>query len=74
MVEDHLGDKDIICIADMQNEILNIGPAFDDVCNFLAPFEFTSALTKIEHNYLHQNNIPYGNQGDHVNTIIKNML
>lgn len=74
MVEDHLGDKDVICIADMQNEISSLGPAFDDVCRFLAPFELKSALTTMEHRVLHLNKIPYGDQGDNVNSIIKSML
>ena len=74
MVEDHLGDKDVICIADMQNEISNVGPAFDDVCKFLAPFELKSGLTEVEHRMLHMNNIPHGDQGDNVNSIIKSML
>lgn len=74
MVEDHLGDKDVICIADMQNEISNVGPAFDDVCKFLAPFELKSGLTDVEHRMLHMNSIPHGDQGDNVNSIIKSML
>ena len=48
MVEDHLGSKDVICIADMVKEIQTMGPAFDDVLQFLAPFVFTSSYSQIE--------------------------
>lgn len=74
MVEDHLGSKNVICIADMQHEIQTMGPAFDDVVSFLAPFILTSGLSKIEVNYLHKNSIPKGNQGEKINEIIKGML
>ena len=48
MVEDHLGDKNIICIADMENEIVTLGPEFDAVMEFLTPFELGRAFTKLE--------------------------
>ena len=74
MVEDHLGSKNVICVADMQHEIQTMGPAFDDVVTFLAPFVLSSALSRIEVNYLHQNSLPKGDQGEKINDIIKSML
>ena len=74
MVEEHLGDKNIICVADMQHEIQTLGPAFDDVTKFLAPFVLKSELGRIEVNYLHLNKIPKGNQEEKINEIIKKML
>ena len=74
VVEDHLGDKGLICVADMEHEIQTMGPAFDAVNSFLAPFVLDSPFTKSDIKWLHNNKIPAGDQGDKINEIIKGML
>ena len=69
-----MGDKDILCIADMQNEISHLGPAFENVCSFLAPFEFNAPISKLEHVVLHMNKISSGDQESKINDLIKSML
>jgi len=41
MVEDALGDYDIICVDDLVEEIVHVGPAFDKCMKFLATFSVT---------------------------------
>lgn len=74
MVEDHLGDKNIICIADMENEIVTLGPEFDAVINFLTPFDLGRAFSKLEVGILHQNHIDAGDQGEEINKLIERIL
>lgn len=74
MVEDHLGSKDVICIADMVKEIQTMGPAFDDVLQFLAPFVFTFSYSQIEVRVLRQNKVESGDLGEKINEVIRKML
>lgn len=74
MVEDHLGASDVICIADMVKEIQTLGPAFNDVIQFLAPFMLTSHLSEMEVRVLHNNKAESGDQGEKINDIIRKML
>jgi len=41
MVEDALGEYDIICVEDLVEEIVNVGPAFERCMKFLATFSVT---------------------------------
>ena len=74
IVEDHLGEKGLICVADMEHEIQTMGPAFDAVTSFLTPFVLDSPFTKTDIKWLHNNKFPAGDQGEKINEIIKGML
>ena len=74
MVEDHLGSKDVICIADMVKEMQTMGPAFADVLQFQAPFVFTSCYSQIEVRVLRQNKVESGELGEKINEVIRKML
>lgn len=41
MIEDELGECDIICVNDLVEEILNVGPHVDKCLKFLGPFRVT---------------------------------
>ncbi|KAG8388241.1 hypothetical protein BUALT_Bualt02G0105300 [Buddleja alternifolia] len=42
VVEQELGQHDIICLEDIVNEIATVGPHFKDVTNFLCPFSLNN--------------------------------
>jgi len=46
MIEDALGEYDIICVDDLVEEIMTLGPAFDKCLKFLGPFRVTPAKDK----------------------------
>jgi len=46
MIEDELGEYDVICVNDLVEEIVNIGPAFDQCIKFLGPFRVTPPKSK----------------------------
>lgn len=47
LIEDNLGDLDIICIEDIANEIYNIGDNFEKVINFIQPIKLLIKDKKI---------------------------
>ena len=51
-----------------------MGPAFDDVLQFLAPFVFTSSYSQIEVRVLRQNKVESGDLGEKINEVIRKML
>ncbi|KAK8805656.1 hypothetical protein WA158_002312 [Blastocystis sp. Blastoise] len=74
MVEKALGDKNIICIADLIYEIQTLGPNFDAVLDYLAPFPLSNPSSGVETKLLHQNIIQSGDLGDNINKLISKML
>ncbi|KAJ9062965.1 60S ribosomal protein L7-like 1 [Entomophthora muscae] len=46
MVEEHLGANGLICLEDLVHEIATVGPNFEVVSNFLAPFNFGTVKDK----------------------------
>lgn len=46
MIEEHLGDKNIICLEDIIHEIYTVGPNFKAVTLFLSPFVVNSYYTR----------------------------
>jgi large subunit ribosomal protein L7e len=41
LVEKHIGG-DIICLEDVANEIINLGPCFNKITEFIYPFKLTT--------------------------------
>jgi len=54
IIEDALGEYDIICVEDLVEEILTIGPAFDKCLKFLSAFRVTPDKSKRRFNYSRQ--------------------
>jgi large subunit ribosomal protein L7e len=47
-VEKYLGDKGIICLNDLSDEIYGLGPNFDDAISILCPFKLSAPLGSYE--------------------------
>ena len=74
IVEEHLGDKNVICIADMVHEICEMGPAFNDVLSFLTPFQLQAPYLERDKVLLHMNKVPTGNQEEKINNLLEKMI
>eukprot|EP01029_Cantina_marsupialis_P029731 TRINITY_DN782090_c0_g1_i1.p1 TRINITY_DN782090_c0_g1~~TRINITY_DN782090_c0_g1_i1.p1 ORF type:complete len:276 (+),score=52.96 TRINITY_DN782090_c0_g1_i1:92-829(+) len=48
IIEDRLGDEDIICVEDLVDELFNCGSAFSKANKFLLPFTLNSGLGGFE--------------------------
>ena len=55
IVEKVLGDKGILCLNDLSNEIFSIGPLFDDCVAVIAPFKLSSPVGHFEKKILNVN-------------------
>jgi hypothetical protein len=47
-VETLLGDKGILCLNDLSDEIFNVGPNFDDSISILSTFKLSAPLGNFE--------------------------
>lgn len=74
MVEKALGEHNIICIADIVDEIQNLGPHFELIQNYLCAFKLKDPSSYINTTLLHNNKLPSGDLGDEINAFVKNML
>ncbi|KAI3463454.1 hypothetical protein Pfo_020117 [Paulownia fortunei] len=74
IVEQELGQHNIICIEDIVNEIANAGPHFKAVTNFLCPFVLNNpekALHGKKRRF--EDGGDSGNREDHINELISKM-
>jgi len=63
--------QDILCVEDLVHEIYTLGRRFEDVNNFLAPFQLASP-GKIKHEKGEKGGV--GDRGDDINDLIKMMI
>jgi large subunit ribosomal protein L7e len=75
LVEKYIGG-DVICLEDVVNEIINIGPNFNKITEFISPFK----LTTPPHTLMSRIRKPvaknghWGYRGPDINTYIENMI
>ena len=75
VVEDGLGEKDIICVEDLVHEIYTVGPNFKKANNFLWPFKLSSPLGGFSKKLLHYNEGgESGNREEYINRLAQRML
>mmetsp|Transcript_16035 Transcript_16035/g.16774 ORF Transcript_16035/g.16774 Transcript_16035/m.16774 type:complete len:241 (+) Transcript_16035:32-754(+) len=72
-----VGSSDLICVEDLIHEIFTVGPRFKQASNFLWPFKLNSP----RHGYGGKKKLIHfcengavGNQGDHINRLIKKVI
>ncbi|XP_036346169.1 60S ribosomal protein L7-like [Rhagoletis pomonella] len=72
LVEEHLGDKGIICLEDIIHEIYTVGPNFDAVKEFLCSFMLSSPREgwKKKVSVPYKRGGEYGDRGDAINELI----
>ncbi|KAI7836491.1 hypothetical protein COHA_009643 [Chlorella ohadii] len=84
VIEQVLGDKDIICVEDLVHEIFTVGPNFKQANNFLWPFKLSSPKGGIDKKRLHyieggQKRLHYieggqaGNRQEYINNLVRAM-
>ncbi|KAF7846108.1 hypothetical protein BT93_L5235 [Corymbia citriodora subsp. variegata] len=76
LIEENLGQFGLTCIEDLIHEIYTVGPNFKQASNFLWPFKLSNPnggfpKRKLQHFIL---NGSLGNQEDHINKLVQNML
>ncbi|XP_039949451.1 60S ribosomal protein L7 [Bactrocera tryoni] len=76
MVEEHLGEKGIICLEDIIHEIYTVGPNFDAVKLFLCSFMLSSPRDgwKNKVSVPYKRGGEYGDRGDAINDLIMRCL
>jgi 60S ribosomal protein uL30 len=75
IVEEKLGRRNIICIADLIHEIATVGPSFRQATNFLWPFKLntpTGGWNKKTVHYVEGGD--YGNREDKINDLLRRMI
>lgn len=77
LVEDNLGQFNIICLEDLVNEIVGMGQHFSDALKFIWPFKLNQPTKDYDIEKIH---LPYssggqwGNRFDKINEIILSMI
>lgn len=75
VVEDALGDVNIICVDDLVHELDTVGPNFGKAAGFLWPFRLADSKTEFERRTLKmKDGKDYGDKGEGVNEYIKQVL
>lgn len=75
VVEQHLGEHNIICVEDMVHEICAVGDSFDTVNQFLWPFCLMDTKTEFERRTLKfHDGKDYGDRGSLINDYLKDVL
>ncbi|KAI7836493.1 hypothetical protein COHA_009643 [Chlorella ohadii] len=74
VIEQVLGDKDIICVEDLVHEIFTVGPNFKQANNFLWPFKLSSPKGGIDKKRLHYiEGGQAGNRQEYINNLVRAM-
>ncbi|MCD7460678.1 hypothetical protein HAX54_044208 [Datura stramonium] len=74
IVEQTLGQYDIICLEDVVREIASVGPHFKEVTSFLCPFALTKPEKALQGKKRRFNDGgDSGNREDHINELISKM-
>ncbi|RLN09994.1 60S ribosomal protein L7-3-like [Panicum miliaceum] len=74
VIEEGLGNHNIICIEDLVHEIMTVGPHFKEANNFLWPFKLKAplgGLKKKRNHYVEGGDA--GNRENYINELIKRM-
>ncbi|EGR33299.1 ribosomal protein component of cytosolic 80s ribosome and 60s large subunit, putative [Ichthyophthirius multifiliis] len=76
-VEDNLGDKGIICLEDLVNEIVDIGPNFKEVMKFIWTFKLTNKQDGWDQKKIikpFDKGGEWGNREDKINNLVFSMI
>lgn len=68
VIEDKLGDKGMVCLEDLINEIHNVGPSFKDANQLLLPFKLNPPQTRIKRDHSKEKE-----EKDDVNDLVERM-
>jgi 60S ribosomal protein uL30 len=75
IVEKSLGSAGLVCVEDLVHELVNVGPNFKKVTNFLWPFKLSppsGGFVKVTRAYT--NGGDYGNREDRINALVRKMI
>ncbi|GAB2284573.1 hypothetical protein Dimus_019027 [Dionaea muscipula] len=74
VIEQELGQYDIICIEDIIHEITTVGPHFKEVTRFLWPFKLSKPESRLQgKKNRFKDGGDSGDRGDHINELINKM-
>lgn len=75
VVEEVLGDHDLICVEDLVHEIFSVGSHFKEASNFLWPMKLTAPRGGMSNKLKHFNEGGQsGLRGEKINKLIKQMI
>lgn len=75
VIEEALGEHNILCTEDLVHELHTVGDAFAEACSFLAPFKLVDAKSHFERKTLKvKDGKDYGDRGEAINDYIKEVL
>lgn len=75
VIEQVLGQYDIICVEDLVHEIFTVGPHFKEAANFLWPFKLSSPTGGFKMKLLHYNEGgDAGLRAEKIHQLIKKMI
>ncbi|KAL6541858.1 hypothetical protein OROGR_011344 [Orobanche gracilis] len=75
IIEQELGEYGIVCMEDMVHQIDNLGPNFDEVVDFMWPFELNKPSDGFKgSNNLYKDGGDSGNHEDSINELINKMI
>ncbi|KAK4796169.1 hypothetical protein SAY86_028495 [Trapa natans] len=73
IISQELGKYGILCIQDIVDEIVNVGPHFKEVTNFLWPFSLNKPEGLQKTKRLYKDGGEAGNREDHINELMDKM-
>lgn len=74
VVENLLGEKNILCLNDLSHEIYNVGANFQDAVNVLTPFDLTAPVGNYEKKVLQIHSDEHGFLGQQMEEFLKKLL
>lgn len=74
VVENLLGEKNILCLNDLSHEIYNVGANFQDAVSVLTPFDLTAPVGNYEKKVLQIHSDEHGFLGQQMEEFLKKLL
>jgi len=75
VIEDNLGEQNIICVEDLVHELYTVGDSFSQVTSFLWPFRLADTKSHFERKTLKlKDGKDYGDRGEAINDYVKQVL
>jgi large subunit ribosomal protein L7e len=74
IIEEVLGNKNILCVNDLTHEIYNVGEHFKDSLEVLSSFDLSAPIGNYEKKILHVFNDEHGFLGENMEDFLKKLL
>ena len=75
VIEDHLGEYNIICVEDLVHELHTVGDSFSKAASFLWPFRLADTKSHFERKTLKlKDGKDYGDRGEDIDDYVKHVL